>query len=82
MYSRILGNFEIISRFGVRLIITLHICGTPDEVFQEILTQQKELGFGVFVANLNYGDMPHQKAMKNIMIFATEVMPRLKEVVA
>lgn len=57
----------------------LHICGSPDEVIREILSQKKELGFGVFLANLNYGDMPHEKVMRNIETFAREVMPELKK---
>ena len=57
----------------------LHICGSPDEVIREILFQKKELGFGVFLANLNYGDMPHEKVIKNLDTFAEEVMPELRE---
>ena len=57
----------------------LHICGTPDEVLKEILGQKKKLGFGMFLANLNYGNMPREKVTKNLETFAKEVMPELKE---
>jgi alkanesulfonate monooxygenase SsuD/methylene tetrahydromethanopterin reductase-like flavin-dependent oxidoreductase (luciferase family) len=77
MTGKILGagkfNHETAKRGG------LHICGNPEEVVQEILTQKKKLGFGVFLANLNYGNMPHRKVMKNLETFAKEVMPELKE---
>ncbi len=57
----------------------LHICGDPEEVVEEILSQKRKLGFGVFLVNLNYGNMPHEKAMKNIRTFARGVMPALED---
>jgi alkanesulfonate monooxygenase SsuD/methylene tetrahydromethanopterin reductase-like flavin-dependent oxidoreductase (luciferase family) len=56
----------------------LHICGSPEEVIQGISSQEKELGFGMFLANLNYGDMPHEMAMKNIETFAKKVIPKIR----
>lgn len=56
----------------------LHICGTPEEVVKEIMSQQKELGFGLFLANLNYGNMPQEKALKNIETFAKSVIPQMR----
>jgi alkanesulfonate monooxygenase SsuD/methylene tetrahydromethanopterin reductase-like flavin-dependent oxidoreductase (luciferase family) len=56
----------------------LHVCGTPEEVVEGIKSQQKGMGFGLFIANLNYGDMPHAKAMKNIETFARFVIPELR----
>jgi alkanesulfonate monooxygenase SsuD/methylene tetrahydromethanopterin reductase-like flavin-dependent oxidoreductase (luciferase family) len=77
MTGKILGagkfSHEVAKRGG------LHICGTPAEVVQEILAQKKALGFGVFLANLNYGNMPQRKAMRNLETFAREVMPELEE---
>jgi alkanesulfonate monooxygenase SsuD/methylene tetrahydromethanopterin reductase-like flavin-dependent oxidoreductase (luciferase family) len=77
MTGKILGagkfNHEVAKRGG------LHVCGTPEEVLQEILAQKKTLGFGVFLANLSYGNMPQTKVIKNLETFATEVMPELQE---
>jgi len=57
----------------------LHICGKPEEVAREILLQQKELGFGLFLANLNYGDMPQEMALKSMETFAEKVAPAIKD---
>lgn len=57
----------------------LHICGKPEVVAKEILLQQKELGFGLFLANLNYGNMPQEKALKNMETFMSKVVPLIKD---
>ena len=77
MTGKILGagkfNHEVAKRGG------LHVCGTPEEVVREILAQKKTLGFGVFLANLSYGNMPQTKVIRNLETFAREVMPELEE---
>ena len=40
---------------------------------------QKDLGFGLFIGGGRIGDMPHDKALKNMELFAREVMPHFRE---
>ena len=45
-----------------------------DELFG---TLQAYLGFGNLCAVLQIGDMPHERTLKNMELFAREVMPAL-----
>jgi len=55
-----------------------HIAGDPETVAGRILEQQKQFDFGTFFGLFRYGDMPHEKAMKSMRLFAEEVMPILR----
>lgn len=54
------------------------VIGSAATVRQRLTEYAKTLGFAVLPVLLQFGDMPHYKTMKNMELFATEVMPRLR----
>jgi alkanesulfonate monooxygenase SsuD/methylene tetrahydromethanopterin reductase-like flavin-dependent oxidoreductase (luciferase family) len=54
------------------------IVGSPKTVRDRLLHYGRELRFGVVLALLQFGDMPHHRTVKNMELFATEVMPHLR----
>jgi alkanesulfonate monooxygenase SsuD/methylene tetrahydromethanopterin reductase-like flavin-dependent oxidoreductase (luciferase family) len=55
------------------------IVGSPQTVRQRLSAYVKEFGFGLLLALLQFGDLPHYRVVKNMELFATEVMPALRE---
>lgn len=55
------------------------VVGSVETVRHRLATYVKELGFGLLLALLQFGDMPHYRTVKNMELFATEVMPFLRE---
>ncbi len=54
------------------------VLGTPDEVAERIAFWCEEAQSSKLILHLHVGDMPHWKAVKNITLFAEEVIPRLR----
>ncbi|HWW85903.1 MAG TPA: LLM class flavin-dependent oxidoreductase [Vicinamibacterales bacterium] len=54
------------------------VLGTPDHVAERIAFWCEEAQSSKIVLHLHIGDMPHWKAVKNITLFAQEVIPRLR----
>jgi alkanesulfonate monooxygenase SsuD/methylene tetrahydromethanopterin reductase-like flavin-dependent oxidoreductase (luciferase family) len=54
------------------------VLGTPDEVAERIAHWCEEAGSSKIILHLHVGDMPHWKAVKNITLFAEEVIPRIR----
>jgi len=57
----------------------MHIAGSPDDVVEQILKQQKEIGFGTFIGEFRFGSLPHHMAKKSMDLFAEKVTPQLKK---
>jgi alkanesulfonate monooxygenase SsuD/methylene tetrahydromethanopterin reductase-like flavin-dependent oxidoreductase (luciferase family) len=56
------------------------IVGSPQTVAENLARFTDELGAGVHVgASMHVGDMPHWKVVKNMTLFAEEVMPLFRE---
>jgi alkanesulfonate monooxygenase SsuD/methylene tetrahydromethanopterin reductase-like flavin-dependent oxidoreductase (luciferase family) len=55
------------------------ICGSVETVRRQVLEAAHELGLGYFLALLQFGTLPHDLTMRNIELFATEVMPYVRE---
>jgi len=55
------------------------ICGSPDTVRKRIAEAHKVMGFQEFIAMLQFGTMPANLCEKNIRLFASEVMPAIKQ---
>lgn len=45
----------------------------------ELRAQQKVLGFGTIMGFFHFGSMPHHLAVKNLRLFAEEVLPHVRE---
>lgn len=52
--------------------------GTPDQVAAKLVRWAQEAGSSKLILHLHVGDMPHWKAVKNLTLFAEEVIPRAR----
>jgi alkanesulfonate monooxygenase SsuD/methylene tetrahydromethanopterin reductase-like flavin-dependent oxidoreductase (luciferase family) len=55
------------------------IAGSPDTVREQIARLSEELGFGAMNVLLCIGDMPHDRVVKSMELFAREVMPAFRD---
>ncbi|HLC43153.1 MAG TPA: LLM class flavin-dependent oxidoreductase [Methylomirabilota bacterium] len=55
------------------------VLGTPERVAEAIAHWVEEANSSRVVLHLHLGNMPHWKAVKNLTLFAEEVMPRLRK---
>ena len=55
------------------------IAGSPATVREQILEFAKEFRIGNLLVMLQMGGMPHDLTMKNIHLFAEEVLPHLQK---
>ena len=54
------------------------VVGSPATVRERLEELADELGFGLVNALLHIGDMPHDRTIRNMELFATEVMPHFR----
>ena len=54
------------------------VVGSPETVRERIAELSESMGFGLLCALLHIGDMPHHRTVKNMELFAREVMPHLR----
>jgi alkanesulfonate monooxygenase SsuD/methylene tetrahydromethanopterin reductase-like flavin-dependent oxidoreductase (luciferase family) len=63
-----------------RVIEQGRVCaGTPDECLAVLQRAQDELGVTIVDCNFLFGGMTYEEADRSIQLFASEVMPRLRE---
>lgn len=55
------------------------VCGSPDTVAEQLLAFCTDYGIGNLHAMLGFGSLPRPLVMKNIQLFAEEVLPRLRD---
>lgn len=55
------------------------VAGTPDKVANAIARWAEEADSSTVVCHLHLGNMPHWKTVKNLTLFAEEVIPRLRK---
>jgi alkanesulfonate monooxygenase SsuD/methylene tetrahydromethanopterin reductase-like flavin-dependent oxidoreductase (luciferase family) len=58
----------------------LALVGSPDTVRQQLEHWQQVLGFGVLIAFLHFGSLPADLTRKNLELFASQVMPKLRPI--
>ena len=51
------------------------VVGSPEEVVQKILFEHELFGHKRFMAQISVGTLPHEKVMRAIELFGTEVAP-------
>lgn len=56
--------------------------GTPERVVERIKQYVARAGTNHWLAEMKFGGMPHDKAMKSMELFARHVMPALKDYAA
>jgi alkanesulfonate monooxygenase SsuD/methylene tetrahydromethanopterin reductase-like flavin-dependent oxidoreductase (luciferase family) len=54
------------------------VAGTPQRVAESIAFWAEQAKSSTIVCHLHLGDMPHWKTVKNLTLFAEEVIPRLR----
>jgi alkanesulfonate monooxygenase SsuD/methylene tetrahydromethanopterin reductase-like flavin-dependent oxidoreductase (luciferase family) len=54
------------------------VLGTPEQVAERIAFWCEQAQSSKIILHLHVGDMPHWKAVKNITLFAEEVIPRVR----
>jgi probable LLM family oxidoreductase len=52
--------------------------GSPDEVADKIIAQHKVFGHQRVMLQMSLGAMPHDKVLRSIELYGTEVVPRVK----
>ncbi len=57
-------------------------CGSPDTVAQKIADTARVLGISRFQLKYSVGTLPHELRMKSIRLYAQEVAPRVRELLA
>ena len=55
------------------------VVGNPEEVAEKILHQHEFFGHDRFMAQISLGTLPHEKAMRAIELFGTEVAPAVRQ---
>jgi alkanesulfonate monooxygenase SsuD/methylene tetrahydromethanopterin reductase-like flavin-dependent oxidoreductase (luciferase family) len=53
------------------------IAGAPATVERELAQHIAESGINMLIAQIAFGNMPHEREMHSLRLFATEVMPKL-----
>jgi alkanesulfonate monooxygenase SsuD/methylene tetrahydromethanopterin reductase-like flavin-dependent oxidoreductase (luciferase family) len=56
----------------------LQVWGTPDQVVEQMIENNRRIGGAGVIGIFSYGSMPHELAKANIRLFAEKVLPRLK----
>ena len=54
------------------------VCGSPKRVAESVAKWCEDAGSARVLLSLHLGDMPHWKVVKNMTLFAEEVMPKLR----
>jgi alkanesulfonate monooxygenase SsuD/methylene tetrahydromethanopterin reductase-like flavin-dependent oxidoreductase (luciferase family) len=67
------------SRFDVDELLNNQetLVGTPEQVGERLMRNMERAGAGIFMGAFQVGDMPHDKVMRNLELFADKVMPYL-----
>jgi probable LLM family oxidoreductase len=55
------------------------LVGSPEEVAEKILFEHELFGNGRFMAQISVGTLPHDKVMRAIELFGTEVAPAVRK---
>jgi alkanesulfonate monooxygenase SsuD/methylene tetrahydromethanopterin reductase-like flavin-dependent oxidoreductase (luciferase family) len=57
----------------------MFMCGSPKTVRERIEKYESEIGFGYYLANLQFGTLPHEMVLKSTKLFAEEVIPHFRK---
>ena len=54
------------------------LLGSPDDVFEEMLRYQDELGVNYLIFRMQWAGMPQEQALRQVELMGKEVIPRVK----
>ena len=60
----------------------MFLCGSAKTVREQILDYQKRIGFGKILTMLQFATLPHELAVKNMQIYARDVMGEIRKQLA
>ena len=63
----------------LEFFLGLQVWGTPEQVYDKIVTIQDNIYNDAYMAVCSYAGMPYDEAERNMHLFAREVMPELKQ---
>ena len=72
--ARAKGGSDALTEF----FLDLQVWGTPEQCFEKIVDIRRRTGCGTYVGVFSYAGMPMPEAERNMRLFASAVMPRLK----
>jgi alkanesulfonate monooxygenase SsuD/methylene tetrahydromethanopterin reductase-like flavin-dependent oxidoreductase (luciferase family) len=55
--------------------------GSPQEIVDKILYQYELFGHQRFIAQIDHGNIPHEKVMKTLDLYANEVIPAVRKAI-
>ncbi|MGF1669766.1 MAG: LLM class flavin-dependent oxidoreductase, partial [Balneolaceae bacterium] len=58
-----------------------NVVGSPQQVIEKILYQHQLFGHSRFLIQMSVGTIPHQKILRSIELFATEVAPAVNKAI-
>jgi alkanesulfonate monooxygenase SsuD/methylene tetrahydromethanopterin reductase-like flavin-dependent oxidoreductase (luciferase family) len=58
----------------------LHLWGTPEQIYEKVMTIRSHIGNTGLNCVFRYADMPYDEAERNIKLFAKEVLPEIKKI--
>ena len=64
---------------AIEFFAELQVYGTPEQVYDKILKINAQTGNKAYVGVFSYAGMPHEEGVRNMTLFAREVMPELKK---
>jgi alkanesulfonate monooxygenase SsuD/methylene tetrahydromethanopterin reductase-like flavin-dependent oxidoreductase (luciferase family) len=64
---------------GSDMFTDLHVWGTPEQCIERVADIRRRTGASHVVAVSQYGGMPYDEGERNLRLFASEVMPALRE---
>jgi len=67
------------SEATLALQISMQVCGTPQQCYEQIAHLQSRLRCQAFVGVFSFAGMPYEEAERSIRLFAREVMPALQK---
>jgi alkanesulfonate monooxygenase SsuD/methylene tetrahydromethanopterin reductase-like flavin-dependent oxidoreductase (luciferase family) len=65
---------------AIDFFLSIQVWGTPDQCYDKIIDFSTRTGAGSFNGVFSYAGMPWNEAERNIRLFASDVLPRLKQV--
>ena len=58
--------------------VGMFLCGSPDTVAAQLRDYEQRIGFAELLAMFQFATLPHDLTRRNMELFATRVMPRLR----
>ncbi len=65
---------------AIEFFAELQVYGTPEQAYAKVMKIHEQTANKGFVPVFAYAGMPHEEAVRNMTMFAREVMPELKKV--